>query len=124
MKEKNGYTTLQMLIVIGVLGIVTLALIGTTSYAYKDKSNDYYDEKVHLIIKQAELYGATSETLKNEGNLNITVNDLVKAGYFVPDDKEGNIIDPRNSKANLNGLRINLIYNDDGTVNANVIEEE
>ncbi len=123
MKEKNGYTTLQMLILIGILGIFTLGLIGTTSYAYKDKSDEYYEEKIHLIEKQAELYGKTSESLKNEGSLNITVNDLVKAGYFVADDSDDNVIDPRNSKANLNGLRIVLSYND-GKIKAEVLKED
>ena len=123
MKEKNGYTTLQMLIVIGILGIFTLVLIGTTSYAYKDKSDEYYEEKIHLIVKQAELFGESSETLKKEGNLNITVNDLVNAGYFVADDNDGNVIDPRNSKANLNGLRIVLNYKD-GKVEAEVVRED
>ena len=44
-------------------------------------------------------------------------------GYYVADDKEGNVTDPRNSKSNLNGLKIKLSYQDDGTIEAEVIEE-
>lgn len=127
MRDRNGYTTLQMLIVIGVLGIFTLAMIGTTSYAYKDKTDEYYDEKIHLIIKQAELYGMSgpkADLLKKEGKLNITVNDLVKDDYFVADDKEGNVVDPRNSKANLNNKIIILTYKDKDNIKAEIMEED
>ena len=122
--KKNGYTITEMLVVIIVLGIFTIGLIGFTSYAYKDKSSDYYEEKVLLIEKQAAIYGATLNNLKEEGNLIITVKDLVDNGYYVADKENGDVIDPRNSKATLNGLKIKLTYNEDGTIKADVIEED
>lgn len=121
--EKNGYTTKELLVVIIVLGLFTIGILSSTSYAYKDKSEDYYKETVNLIEKQAVLYGKTLTSLKEEGNLVITLNDLVENGYYVADDKEGNVTDPRNSKSNLNGLKIKLSYQDDGTIEAEVIEE-
>ncbi len=124
MKNNRGYTTLQMLIVIGVLGIFTLVMIGATSYAYKDNSEQRYDEKIHLIMKQARIYGETLNNLKDEGSLIITVNDLLKNDYYAADDQEGNVIDPRNSKATLNGLKIKLTYLEDGSINAEVLDEE
>lgn len=122
--KKNGYTITEMLVVIIVLGIFTIGLIGFTSYAYKDKSSDYYEEKVLLIEKQAAIYGATLNNLKEEGNLIITVKDLVDNGYYVADKDNGDVVDPRNSKATLNGLKIKLTYNEDGTIKADVIEED
>ena len=122
--KKNGYTVTEMLIVIIVLGVFTLGIIGFTSYAYKDQSNDYYEEKVLLIEKEAELYGATLNNLKEEGNLVITVKDLVDNGYYVADNSKGDVIDPRNSKATLNGTKIKLTYNEDGTIKAKIIEED
>lgn len=121
--EKNGYTTKELLVVIIVLGLFTIGILSSTSYAYKDRSEDYYKETVNLIEKQAVLYGKTLASLKEEGNLVITLNDLVENGYYVADDKEGNVTDPRNSKSNLNGLKIKLSYQDDGTIEAEVIEE-
>ena len=121
--EKNGYTTKELLVVIIVLGLFTIGILSSTSYAYKDRSEDYYKETVNLIEKQAVLYGKTLTSLKEEGNLVITLNDLVENGYYVADDKEGNVTDPRNSKSNLNGLKIKLSYQDDGTIEAEVIEE-
>lgn len=122
--KKNGYTVLEMLVVIIVLGIFMVGILSTTSYAYKDKSQDYYEEIVHLIERQAAKYGETLNNLKDEDNLIITVNDLVNSGYYVADDNEGNVIDPRNSKATLNGLRIKMYYDKDGNVKTEVIEED
>ena len=121
--EKNGYTTKELLVVIIVLGLFTIGILSSTSYAYKDRSEDYYKEPGNLIEKHAVLYGKTLASLKEEGNLVITLNDLVENGYYVADDKEGNVTDPRNSKSNLNGLKIKLSYQDDGTIEAEVIEE-
>ena len=53
----------------------------------------------------------------------VTLSDVVKAGYYVADDNEGNVIDPRNSKATLNGMKIKILYND-GNIKASVIEDE
>ena len=122
--KKNGYTVTEMLIVIIVLGIFTIAMMAATSYAFKDKSEDYYKEKVQLIEKQAELYGKSLNNLKEEGNLVITVKDLVDKGYYVPDNTKGDVVDPRNSKGTLNSLKIKLIYNQDGSIKAEIIEED
>ena len=121
--EKNGYTTKELLVVIIVLGIFTIGILGSTSYAYKDHSNEYYDQIVNLVEKQAQLYGKTLTNLKTEENLVITLSDMVDAGYYVADDTDGNVKDPRNSKDTLNGLKIKLTYND-GYIEAKVIEGE
>ena len=120
---KNGYTFKEMLVIIIVLGVFTLGIISFTSYAYKDRTPDYYKEKIHLIEKRAVEYGATLESLPTEGNMIITVKDLVEKGYFVADDNEGNVSDPRNSKATLNGVKVKLSYLENGNVIAKVIEE-
>ena len=120
--EHNRFTK-ELLIVVIVMGLFTITMLSTTSYAYKDNSDDYYEQVVNVIEKQAVLYGDTLESLKSEGNYVITVEDLVSNGYYVADDSEGNVVDPRNSKHNLNGLKIKLTY-ENGNVKAKVIEEE
>ena len=120
---KNGYTTKELLVVIIVLGIFTIGILGSTSYAYKDQSIEYYDQIVNLVEKQAQLYGKTLANLKTKENLVITLSDLVDSGYYVADDTDGNVKDPRNSKDTLNGLKIKLTYND-GNIEAKVIEGE
>ncbi len=120
--ERSGFTK-ELLIVIIVLGVFTITMLSTTSYAYKDNSDDYYEQVVNVIERQAELYGDTLDTLKREGNFVITVEELVKNGYYVADDEDGNVVDPRNSKHSLNGLKIKLTYKNN-KVEAQVIEEE
>lgn len=120
--KKNGYTIIEMLIVIIVLGIFTVGILTTTSYAYKDKTPEFYRELVDSIERQATLYGKTLNNLKEEKNLVVTLNDLVEAGYYIGDDN-GNVTDPRNSKATLNGLKIKITYNEDESITAEVIEE-
>jgi hypothetical protein len=120
--ERSGFTK-ELLIVIIVLGVFTITMLSTTSYAYKDNTGDYYQQVINVIEKQAVLYGGTLENLRNEGNFVITVEDLITNGYYVADDSEGNVVDPRNSKHYLNGLKIKLTYNS-GKIKAKVIEEE
>ena len=122
--KKNGYTTKELLVVIIVLGVFTLGILGTTSNAYKDHSEEYYEQTINIIEKQAEFYGKSLTNLKEEGSLVITLSDLVSKGYFVADDSDGNVNDPRNSKNTLNGLKIKLTYEKDGVISAKVIEEE
>lgn len=120
--NNKGYTGKELLIVFAVMGIFTFAVIGVTSNAYVDNSAQYYEEIVHAIEKQACLYGEKSETLKEEGNLVITVEDLVEAEYFVA-NAEGKVEDPSNTKHFLNNLKIKLSYDDENGVKAEVLEE-
>ena len=123
--KKNGYTGVELLIVIIVLGVVTFGILATTSSSFKDNTEDLYEETKYLIENQAELYGESAGViteLQEKGNKVISVNDLVLSGYYVADDKSFNVIDPRNNKSTLNNLKVKLSYVD-GVVTANVIEE-
>ena len=120
----NGFSIKQILIAIGVVGIFTFIVIGTTSSAFKDNSDMYYEQTEKMIIHNAEIYGKTLESLKTEGSMVITVDDLVKAGYYGDVDGDGNVKNPKNSKATLNGLKIKLVYQSDGNIKASIIEEE
>ena len=120
----NGFSIKQILIAIGVVGIFTFIVIGTTSSAFKDNSDMYYEQTEKMIIHNAEIYGKTLEALKTEGSMVITVDDLVKAGYYGDVDGDGNVKNPKNSKATLNGLKIKLVYQSDGSIKASIIEEE
>lgn len=119
--NSRGYTGKELLIVIMVMGVLTMGIIGFTSNAYKDKTEDYYGELVHSMEKQAALYGNTLDSLKEEGHLTITLDDVVEAGYFVA-DSDGKVVDPRNKNGDLNSTKIKLTYKND-KVTAEVIEE-
>ena len=120
----NGFSAKQMIIAIIVVGIFTFILIGTTSNAFKDDSEIYYDQVEKMIIHNAEIYGKTLENLPTDGSMVITLDDLVKAGYYGDVDSDGNVKNPKNSNATLNSMKIKLVYQNDGTVKASIIEEE
>ena len=97
--KKNGYSAVELLIVIVLLGVITLGVVISTSNAFKDDAGEIYEETTYLILRQAELYGKNSSTLEQEGVQIITVRDLVESKYYVSVNQEGNVVDPRNSKA-------------------------
>ena len=120
--NNSGYTIKQLLVVIIVLGVFTLGLFGATSNAYKDSSEDYYKEKINLIEKQAVLYAKTIEGLPEEQNKVITLDEMVEAGYYIADNDDGDVIDPRNTKATLNNIKIKVSYENE-EYKAKVIED-
>ena len=87
--NNKGYTGKELLIVIMIMGVLTIGIIGFTSNAYKDKTGDYYNELVHSMEKQAALYGNTLDSLKEEGNLMITLDDVIK-GYSATTERRNN----------------------------------
>ncbi len=120
--KKNGYSAVELLIVIVLLGVITLGVVISTSNAFKDDAGEIYEETTYLILRQAELYGKNSSTLEQEGVQIITVRDLVESKYYVSVNQEGNVVDPRNSKATLNGLKIKLVKEGE-EVKASLLEE-
>ena len=72
-----------------------------------DKTNNTEDDVYNL--------------LKDEEYMIITLDDVLNAGYYVADNDNGKVIDPRNTKATLNGIKIKLTYNN-GDIKAAVIE--
>ena len=120
--KKNGYSAMELLIVIAVLGIATIVILSSTSSSFKDDSKELYEEKTHLIEHQAKKYGATLNNLEEQGNLVVLLDDVVKAGYYIADTDDGKVLDPRNKNNSLNGLKIKLTYNN-GEITASVIDD-
>lgn len=122
--NRKGYTIIELIIVMIVFGVITAITISATSYAFKDNSDEFYKVRVSNIESNAKRYAMTIDELKTEGSKVITVNDLVDNGYLSPDNDKGDVIDPRNSKATLNNVKIKLTYNEKSGYKAKVIKEE
>ena len=122
--NKKGYTVLELLIVIIVFGIITAVTLSATSYAFRDNTDEYYESKVSDIESNARRYGSTLEELKTEGSKVITVKELVDAGYLSSDNKNGDIIDPRNEKKTMNNVKIKITYSAEKGYEATLIKEE
>ena len=122
--NKRGYTVIELIIVMILFGVVTAITISATSYAFKDNSEEFYKARVNNIESNAKRYGMTLEEVKTEGSKIIIVNDLVEAGYLSADNDKGDIIDPRNSKATLNNVKIKITYSEEKGYKATLIKEE
>ena len=122
--NRKGYTIVELIIVMIIFGIITAITIGATSYAFKDNSGEFYKVRISNIESNAKRYAMTLEELKTDGSMVITVNDLVNEGYISPDNDKGDVIDPRNSKATLNNVKIKLTYNEKDGYKATIIKEE
>ena len=122
--KKNGYAIPELLILIVALGLVVIGVVTMTSNAFKDNSEELYNDKVYLIEHQAVEYGKNLNNLAQEGSLIITLDDLINNGYYITDDDSNNVVDPRNSKASLNGLKIKLVYNGENDIKATVLKED
>lgn len=117
--KRNGYTLVELLVVIVTLGIIVFFVISKTSYAFKDHKNEYYESEIHLILRQAREYGSKMEALKEEESIVITVKDLVENGYLA--GEENTYITAEGD--NLTDLKIKISYDKETEeVNAIVLD--
>lgn len=113
MKKKNGYSIIDILVVIIVFGAITLFTISKVSYALSNDKEDIYKLEVKLIETQALAYGNTKIDEIKEKNLTVTVNHLINEDFLQADDDSGNIYDPRDKTETLNEKKVILSYDKD-----------
>ena len=108
MRKKNGYTFIDILIVILSLGLITLFTVPRLSHAFENDKNELYNDSLELYLNQATKYG---NTIKNEVKENnsyiVSIKDLVDKGYIGSSD--GEVTDIRDGSSMLN-MKIHLIY--------------
>ena len=121
--DKLGYSKIEILIVIVLLGIVAFITINKTSYAFAIDKTQAVSEVKNLIEIQAEDYASANTTLFEETNTTyISVDDLIEAGYLMGDEK-GLLTDPADSEKSLNDTKVRLDYDaDNNTVKATVVD--
>lgn len=104
MKNKKGFTLIEILCVIVIIGILSvIATISIVNLSSKSKDN-LYCAKIELIENIAESYGIKYELELNNSNelyngyksLKIKVSTLVEAGKLEP-DKKNDVINPKDN---------------------------
>lgn len=121
--DKLGYSKIEILIVIMLLGIVAFITINKTSTAFAIDKTGAVNEVKYLIEVQAEDYALANTTLFDETNTTyISVDDLIEAGYLIGNDS-GLLTDPTDSSKNLNDTKVRLEYDaDKNNVTATVVD--
>ncbi len=111
--NKFGYTKVELMIVVVLVGIVAFITINKTSYAFAIDNTDSQEEVKNLIEIQAEDYAMDNLSLFEESDTNyIIVDDLVENGYMIGNDK-GLVLDPVDNNKTYNDGKIKLEYNKD-----------
>lgn len=125
MKNKRGFTLVELLCVITLLAFISvIATTGIMTFSKKSKEN-MYCAKIEVIEAVAKDYGRKYEKELNNSSvlyngyksLRIKVSDLVKSGYL-EGDKEDIVINPIDDSS-LNSTEI-IIYLKNNQINAYV----
>lgn len=121
MKNKNGYTAVELTIVIAVFSITYFILANMISYNFDvDYEQDLYDLKIASIEEQAVIYAeGHTELFAESSDIYMTVEELALNNAVIS-TREGIVADPRNSEATLNDLRVK-ITNEDDEITAQVL---
>ena len=111
--NKFGYTKVEVLVVVVLLGIVAFITINSTSYAFAIDTTDSVKEVKTLIEKQAEEYALDNLDLFKEVDTNyILVSELVENGYMMANE-DGMVTSPDNSGKTFNDNKIKVEYDKD-----------
>lgn len=119
--RKNGYTVVELLVVIAVFGVIYFIAANKVSYAFDyNYEEELYKQTLSSIEKGARIYGENNLKLfEEEKDIYVTVEDLAKEG-FILNNTEASVSDPRDEKKTLNDLKVKITYENDG-VSAKVL---
>ena len=111
-KDKNGFTLVELLAVMIILGLLMVIAIPAYSAVYSSIKRNNLSGKISEINAAAMKYGQTvKDEIKEKGNkcLDLTVGDLVERGYILSEeDNEPAIMSPVTGKP-LDGV-IKICY--------------
>lgn len=114
MKNKKGFTLIEILCVIAILAVITtIASASIVNLSNKSKDN-LYCAKIKMIESAAKSYATSYEYELNQSStyyegyksLVIMIDDLVKSGNLSP-DKDDTVLNPKTNDA-MNDLQIIL----------------
>ena len=95
-------------------------VISQTSYAFKDNTDELYENQIVLIERQAKEYGKTLESLKEEKEMIVMVSELIEHEYLIAED--GVYKDVRTGD-DINDMKIKVTYDEEtDTVDASIME--
>lgn len=123
MKNRKGFTLIEILAVIAILSILISAVSISVIEIRKKMNNRLYNTKISLIESAAILWGEDNEyelSLEENECENILVDDLVTEGYLKY-DKDNKVINPKDDSSMNNGI-ITVCLLENNTIEANFLE--
>jgi len=109
--SKWGYSKVEVLIVVVLLGVAAFITINKTSYAFAIDNSKAVQEFITLLEIQAEDYAMDNLDIFQETDTTyISVENLVENKYLIGDE-DGLIKDPTDSTKSYNSNKIKLEYN-------------
>lgn len=96
MKKEDGFTLVELLAVIVILGIIVAIAIPAVGRVVDDARSDSRDAETELVIDAARIYFTTTGA---EGDASVQVSELISGGYLEPRSGEN----PRGSVFRRNG---------------------
>ena len=121
MRNKKGYTGVELVIVIAVFTVGYFLIANTLSYNFDvDYEEDLYNLKIASIEEQAAIYAEGHTDMFVESNdVYMTVEELAMNNAIIS-TSDGVVADPRESENTLNDLRVK-ITNEDEKITAEVL---
>jgi len=108
--NKLGYTKIEILVIVVLLGLVAFITINKTSYAFAIDNGSAVEQVKNLIELQAEDFGLDNLNLFNETDTTfINVSDLINSGYLIA-NSNGLITNPADVNKSYNNNKIKLEY--------------
>lgn len=120
--NKLGFTLVEMLAVIILLGILITFTVVSIVEIRKDSIENLYNNKITYIETGAKEWGNDNLNLLSSNCTYVEVSDLITVGYIAGDSENKlNLIDPRTEGATLNNecvcvKYVNVYENEDVTV--------
>lgn len=115
MKKLNqlGYTKIELLVIVLLLGVVAFITINQTSYAFAIDNSDAVNDVKRMIVIQAEDYALDHlEIFEETKTTFISVNDLVDEGYMIANE-DGLVTNPSEPDKSFNDNKIKLEYQEE-----------
>ncbi len=119
--NNKGFTTIELLVVLGIFSIVYFAGVVNFTYAFEtDEIEVAYDHTINLIELQAKEYALNNQNIfETDTVVYVYVKDLIEYNYLAAEN--GIIIDPRETNKNLNDIKIKLEKNGEN-ISSSIVE--
>lgn len=99
---KKGFTLIEILAVIGILGILMAIAVPSILTISEKMQVDMYCDKVEFVEKGAQLWGQDNydQVFNSEGQSTVVkVSELVRTNYLKKDDDADGVLDPRDNSS-------------------------